>query len=49
MRAFTVWEPDELPHLRDASAYYADAEAMTDWRTVHRHQIAEFERRYGKH
>ncbi|WP_157219637.1 TetR/AcrR family transcriptional regulator [Flavisphingomonas formosensis] len=47
-RAFAVWEPDELPNLREAASYYADADAICDWRTVLDRIIADFERKHGK-
>ena len=47
-RAFAVWEPDELPDLRNAAEYYADADAICDWRSVLDRLIIDFEQRYGK-
>jgi len=47
-RAFAAWDADELPHLREAAPFYADTDAMCDWRSVLERQIAAFERRYGK-
>lgn len=39
------WDADELPHLRAATADYADEAAATDWRPALDMMIAEVERR----